>query len=430
MSAHLETERSLIRVVKIDDVITHPNADKLDIAFIGGWQCVVKRDSVVAGELAIYAEIDSLLPLINPIFSFLGERKSNIKVYNDIAYSRIKTIRLRGEISQGLLLPIKDIPNSTELKIDDDLTELLGVLKYVNFNDNQYTIYEPEQTGLWGNICSFIRGNPKPIMELEWPDFLAKSKETRAQNSMFAISRAIENKEEFEVSVKLNGSSVTIFHLFRDYTNDTTGVCSRNHELRTEKITYSFIQSLRYYISDFLLKIPRSIRKKDLLLPKWETEFNLMTNHFVNFYLTSGIADSLKQYCIHNKVSLAIQGELCGPNIQSNYEELTSVNFFVYALYEIEDNTRALAYTPDKATPIIEEIIGTDDKVKRVHYIPVIAERTTLPNTMKEILDSANGKLSLSDNKKKEREGVVYKSLTSNFSFKVISNKFLLKEED
>ena len=117
-------ERKLLKVVKIDSIQVHPQADNLELAIVGGWQVCVKKGEFKAGDMAIYAEVDAMLPLDHPTFSFLEGR--NQYTIDGVQYSRVKTIKLRKELSQGILFPL----NSTNHVEGEDLTEQFKVIKY------------------------------------------------------------------------------------------------------------------------------------------------------------------------------------------------------------------------------------------------------------------------------------------------------------
>lgn len=130
--------RVLARITQIDDVRTHPNADLLDLCMIGGWQVVSKRGEFKAGDYALYFEVDSWIP--NAVAPFLSKGQPP-KEYNGVLGERLRTVRLRGEVSQGLLLPIDSCPaakaafHKTRPVIpgvpdEIDVTALLGIQKY------------------------------------------------------------------------------------------------------------------------------------------------------------------------------------------------------------------------------------------------------------------------------------------------------------
>ena len=131
-------ERKLATIAKIEDIRPHPNADVLELAIIRGWQVVVKIGEFQPGDLCVYCEIDSLMPE-RPEFEFLAKYKY-----------RIKTTKLRGQISQGIAFPISIIPSKwllytdkepeyidydevrPAIKIEEgaDVTDVLGIIKY------------------------------------------------------------------------------------------------------------------------------------------------------------------------------------------------------------------------------------------------------------------------------------------------------------
>jgi len=121
----MTTDRKLASVVKIVDIQPIPGADAIVVATVKGWKVVVKVNEYKVGDLAVYYEIDSFLP-IRPQFEFL--RKSSFKRMGSSEGFRLKTIRLRGQISQGLLTPIPD--GILDPKEGDDLTEALDIVKY------------------------------------------------------------------------------------------------------------------------------------------------------------------------------------------------------------------------------------------------------------------------------------------------------------
>lgn len=198
-------ERKLASIQKIDNLSPIDGADLIEVATVKGWKLVVKKGEYSVGENAIYCEIDSYLP-IREEFEFL--RKSSYKKMGDQEGFRLKTIKLRGQISQGLLLPISILKDKiypdqyAKLQVGDDVSEALGVWKY-----------EPP-------IPAELSG----VMKGSFPSFLQKTDEERIQN----LTDFFENfkKSMFYVTEKLDGSSATYY-----MNNGVFGVCSRNLEL-------------------------------------------------------------------------------------------------------------------------------------------------------------------------------------------------------
>lgn len=129
-----------VEVVRIDDVQPHPNADRLEIAQIAGWQCVVGKGQFEKGRRAVYLPIDSVLPKALEDKLFPPDSKVHL------SKSRIKTIKLRGAISQGLLVSPEEVDCQQKL-VGEDVAEFLGVTKY-----------EPPVKGM----PSQLRGAQKP----------------------------------------------------------------------------------------------------------------------------------------------------------------------------------------------------------------------------------------------------------------------------
>lgn len=134
-----------VEVVRVDDVQPHPNADRLEIATVKGWQCVVGKGDFEKGGQAFYFPIDSVLPDVALSFLFAN---SKIK-----PPSRIKTIKIRGAISQGLLSRCCPVDEKRQIyaydfKVGDDVTERLGVTKYeppASALPNGYGVKNPQR---------------------------------------------------------------------------------------------------------------------------------------------------------------------------------------------------------------------------------------------------------------------------------------------
>ena len=108
----MENERSLAHVEIITNIQPIPDAQKIEVATVLGWECVIKKGEFKIGEKIIYVEVDSVLPDV-PEFEFLRDRKF-----------RIRTIKLLKQVSQGLLLPL-----STLNKVSTDKVKLSSLYK-------------------------------------------------------------------------------------------------------------------------------------------------------------------------------------------------------------------------------------------------------------------------------------------------------------
>ncbi|SEW51908.1 RNA ligase (ATP) [Chitinophaga arvensicola] len=192
-------ERILASIVVIDDVAPIPGADLIEVATVKGWKLVIKKGEYQPGDAAIYCEIDSFLP-VTPDFEFL--RKSSYRKMGDTEGFRLKTLKLRGQISQGLLLPV-DMLNGHVHTLGEDVTAKLGIIKY--------------EAPIPASLAGIMKGG--------FPSFIPKTDEERIQN----LSGEYDTFRTHPcyVTEKLDGSSVTYYHRDGEF-----GVCSRNLELR------------------------------------------------------------------------------------------------------------------------------------------------------------------------------------------------------
>ncbi len=182
--------RQLSSIQKIKRLEPIPNADAIERATVLGWQLVVKKDEFKEGDLCVYIEIDSLLP-DKPVFEFMKPRGM-----------RVRTIRLRGQISQGICFPLSILPAGVPMEEGLDVTAILEIEKY-----------EPP-------IPASLSG----IMKGGFPSFIPKTDETRVQVLQELLDKL--KGELCYVTEKLDGSSVTYF-----IKDNVFGVCSRNLEL-------------------------------------------------------------------------------------------------------------------------------------------------------------------------------------------------------
>jgi RNA ligase (TIGR02306 family) len=208
-------ERKLASIRQISEIREIPGADAIELAIVDGWQVVVAKNvNHKVGNYVVYCEIDSFLP-IKPEFEFL--RKSSYKKMGDQEGFRLKTIKLRGQISQGLILPLDEVipfPNNLDyMEVGKDVTELLGIVKYE----------PPIPAELAGKVKGFF------------PSFITKTDEERVQNLVSEYENwKIQSQHQFYVTEKLDGSSATFY-----YKDGVFGVCSRNLELlETEGNTF------------------------------------------------------------------------------------------------------------------------------------------------------------------------------------------------
>lgn len=195
--------RKLASIRTISALNPIEGADRIEVATIDGWNVVVNKGIHTVGEVIVYFEIDSLLP-IRDEFEFL-RKSSYIKLNDGTEGFRLKTIRLRGQVSQGLVTPLSVLP-AGNWNIGDDVTDVLGVIKY--------------EAPIPANLSGIVKGN--------FPSFIQKTDEERAQN--FAKDWSKFKNYKYFVTEKLDGTSFTCY--LRD---GVFGVCTRNLDIKRDE---------------------------------------------------------------------------------------------------------------------------------------------------------------------------------------------------
>lgn len=205
----MTAERKMASVKIVDAINPHDNADRLEIAKIGGWNVVVGKGTFAAGDVAVYFEIDSFLRGDDPRFEqFLTRGQKNYIIDGqDVAGHVLKTVKLRGVISQGLLMTGEELGvDITANDVCTDLTEALGVVKY--------DVEKPKTAEIIGSFDT--RWAPKTDAE-------------RVQN---LVDHWDEIKAlNWEATVKVDGTSQTLFY---DSEEERVRVFGRNWELDPE----------------------------------------------------------------------------------------------------------------------------------------------------------------------------------------------------
>ena len=258
--------RKLASIQKIWKIEPIDGADRLELAHVLGWQVVIKKDQFKEGNDAVYFEIDSFLP-VRPEFEFL--RATSYKKTDLMGEGfKLRTLKLRGQISQGLLMPISEFPELTEAiyHVGDDVTDILGVRKW--------EIEERVTTG--GTIMG------------ELPYDVPHTDETRVQENPELIQSFAGL--EYYISTKMDGSSHSV-------SVDENGfhVTGHNFEYKDDD-TSSFYR---------LVKERGYKEKMELLMDRCEYQ-----------------SEAIK--------TLTIQGELCAPGIQKNRLKLAKPEWYVF----------------------------------------------------------------------------------------------------
>jgi RNA ligase (TIGR02306 family) len=356
----MEQTRKLASIRLVKEIKSIKGADAIELAVVDGWQVVTKKGEFKPGDTCVYFEIDSFLP-VRDEFEFL--RKSSFKKMGDVEGFRLKTIRLKGELSQGLLMPLNVLPVRGNVYLGMDVTEILGVIKYE----------PPIPAELAGKVKGYF------------PSFLRRTDEERVQN----LSREYEewkitSKHQFYATEKLDGSSASFYVKDGEF-----GVCSRNLELAEPG---EFVSGTE-------------LCDDGIERPKRENTFWKVAREM-----------DIKKKLLDTGLNLCIQGELIGEGIQKNPYKLKGHTVRFYNAFDIDKQER---FNLRSFISLMEDL--------GFETVPILGTEFLLPDTIEELLQQTEGKSVLNPNA--EREGLVIRSMDTTISFKVISNRFLLKNE-
>lgn len=340
--------RKLATVRRIREIKPIKNADNIELAIVDGWQVVVRKGDFVVNEKVIYLEIDSWVP--HAVAPFLTNQNSTeVKTFEGVVGNRLRTKKLRGELSQGLIL---NLDPSFELEFwilnermpieDDDFTEILGILKW-----------EPE-----------IPEEMKKIAVGAVPWFVPSTSLDRIQN----VKDESVFEETYDVTEKLDGMALAIM----ETEEGNIRIFSRGWELN-------------FYEDSIFARGAKTVER------------NMKGTH-----------------------GYVVQGELIGPGIAKNKYKLNELQFYVYKIYDIA-----------KRQYVSPEILRQMCQIKKFKHVPVVdgsflVDQFVDPTDA--ILKMADGKSEI--NAKVLREGLVFKSWTSDAEFKAISNNFLIKHDE
>lgn len=392
-------QRELAYVVEIDKMLPIEGADRVELAFVSGWQIMVKKGQFKVGDLAIYFEIDSKLPEEEP-FLFLSDKHFKIKTQK----------YFKGTvISQGLLMHPNDfgwyvqVDNSILNPRAGDhgrydkgtfLTEELGVT-YYDPEDNarkspsgdkykkmagrhpklfRNSIIKWVYKHNWGKKLLYVFFGHMKDKRSEWPAWVVKTDEERIQNMPWVL----EDKSEWIATEKIDGTSTTATLRKTSKKKHNFYICSRN-------VVFDKPDQKAFYDFNVWMEMAEKY-------------------HFENVLAT--IADR------YNLEWVTLQGESYGDGIQKRDYSLKEHDFMGFNLI-FSDRGRLNSV---EAATIMKKF--------GIPWVPIIDEHFILPDTVEELLDIATGKSVLDG---EMREGLVFRSPDGSRSFKAVSNEFLLK---
>ncbi len=406
-------ERELAYVVLIDEIMPIEGYDRVELARVGGWWCIVQKGQFKVGDPAIYFEVDSKVPSDRECFAFLAKRKY-----------KVKTLRMCGVISQGLLMhpsdfgwTIKEDNDGTPVietyisgkdyklhRPDDEsrfLTKELGVT-HIEDEENKpaqkvdkYKVMAQRRPNIfkqkwarwmmrreWGRkIMYFFFGQKKKkSSETAFPTkfpYVHKSDEERIENMPFLL----KDKQPWIKTQKIDGTSSTYILARGRFGKLEKYVCSRNvRQLTPSQKTYH----------------------KDIE----ENIYWMMAEKYHIF-------DFLEKYLYENKLDyVCLQGETAGPSLQGNPHKFKEICFFGYNFIR-SDSGRMNSI---EAAQICQSA--------GIPWVPIADSNYILPDDMETLKLDADGPCIVGEGM---REGWVCRSYDGKLSFKNVSREYLLK---
>lgn len=214
--------RKMATIREISDIIPIEGADNIECAKIDGWSVVVDKGKYKRGDLVVYCEIDSWIP--HEIAPFLSKGTA-LKEYRGVIGTRLRTVRLRGQISQGLVLPLTMYTSrsSGPVAVGTDVSEVLNI-----------ALYEPPVPFAWGGEAEGLFPSQR----------IPRTDQERVQNLVQEINEYRERALSFEITEKLEGLSCTyyldldgVFHVcsrsvvWRESDGNTLWKVARKHKV-------------------------------------------------------------------------------------------------------------------------------------------------------------------------------------------------------
>lgn len=370
--------RHLATIQTIDNLEPIDGADSIVKATCLGWHVVVKKEEFKIGDKCVYIEIDSIVPNDNPVFDFLKDRKY-----------RVRTIKLRGQISQGLCLPIDLFPSLKDKSVGTDVTDELKIVKYdpeiqlernVTTNTKKSFVVKFLFRFKWfRTLYHYLNDNTKGFPS----DIVSKTDEERIQSMPSILSRNAGKLVSY--TEKVDGQSYTA-------------------TLRKKKVQLPFCSKYEFVIASRNLRVGLYSNTSYADVTKRLDIFNILKNN------------------IGNNKSIALQGEICGPAIQKNKYGFTENHLFVFRIKYTDEDGKETFLSQEKT-----KIFAEKNNLETVPYLGEFVLEHSIDDLVK-LSSSEMSKL----NKNTKREGIVIREAKDNFgfSFKVINPEFLLKYDE
>ncbi len=408
-------ERELAYVININDVTEIPGYDRVELAHIGGWTIVVGKGEFQIGDPAIYFEIDSKLPEVEPFtnMEFLAKKKY-----------KVKTQKMCKSISQGLLMSaanfgweaitnidnmgdhvaIKDSNNVYHYNTDESrfLTKQLGITysveednsrkapsvdKYKKMAQRKGKLFSHQpfkwlMKREWGRKVLFLFFGKKRDKKSGWPAWVSKTDEERVEN----MSYILNNKTDWIATEKIDGTSTT-FTLKRG----------------------SFLHPEEFYICSRNVVFDKPDKKCFY-------ETNVYTEIAEKYFIYDRMKKLLKDKAFEDCDWITIQGETYGAGIQKrDYHAPSGEHYFMAFNFITSKDGR---WNSVKMKELLERRMG-------IPCVPILNDHYILPDTIDELRAYVDSEKSVLDGD--IREGIVFRSQDGVCSFKCVSPNYLLK---
>ncbi len=360
-----------VEVVEIEEVLPHGNADRLEIAKIKGWYCVVGKGQFQTGARGVYFPIDSILP--PALEATLFPEGSKIK----LTKSRVKTTKIRGVISQGLLIS----PSQVEMQhapVGTDATEALGVKKY-----------EPEEASIPNNMKPSAKRHTNPNFK-EYSDI------QNAKN----YPRLFEEFETVIATEKIHG------------TNFRAGW--------VPYVPHGFWERLKTSVLRWIS--PSWIPKYEFVYGSRRVQLQKKT--YNGFYVENVYTKMVKKYDLENKIrhGYVIYGEIYGGGIQKGYTYGLGENEHDMVIFDIMQDDVYIDVNAARSVCLLSDL----------PFVPVVYQGSFHWDHIRALTLGP----SVLSPAQKVREGVVVRSVKEENSpyagrkqLKFISDEYLLKDQ-
>lgn len=371
-----EKTRSLAHIEQIVSLDPIENSDFLERATVLGWHLVVKKGEFKAGDVVIYVEVDSVLPEKEE-FEFMAKYKY-----------RVKTIKLRGQISQGMILPMSSIKDNKVYSVGDDVTNILGITKYLSKSERDELAEDNRKMALEKSRMK------KFMYKFSWYRKLFLSKK-QTVGFPYWVSKTDEERIQ------------NIPQVLNEFKDEVVYI--------TEKVDYQSATFTGKMLPNTTPIVGKYLPRKFKFIV---CSRNLMNNDKSSLYWQIAEKYNLEKILRENP-TLTIQGEQGSSKVQGNKYGISEPKIWIFNIFDHEKNHH---YSYMEMLDFCMKY-----KLTTVPYIGLFKLKD-IATTVDEMIEYSKGKSII--NPKINREGVVVRCIKDGkklLSFKAINPEFLLK---